>query len=102
MRDMRGMRKRGISHKATTELAHWSHCVQGFSAMALAAVFSAYELAGVIVNLLAGVMGARWGIKTTLLLGLTFQLAALGMLFGWQARRPPQFSFSGFAMPSNA
>lgn len=29
-------------------------------------------------------MGARWGIKTTLLSGLALQLAGIGMLFGWQ------------------
>ena len=42
------------------------------------------QLAGVVTNLLAGLMGARWGIKTTLLSGLTLQLAGIGMLFGWQ------------------
>lgn len=57
---------------------------QGFTALALAAIFAGYELAGMIVNLLAGMVGARWGIKATLLAGLTFQLAALAMLFGWQ------------------
>jgi MFS family permease len=45
----------------------------GFSAWQTAIMFSLYELAGVVTNLLAGLMGARWGIKTTLLTGvLTF------------------------------
>lgn len=57
---------------------------KGFSAMQVAVMFSLYELAGVVTNLLAGLMGARWGIKTTLLTGLSVQLAGLGMLFGWQ------------------
>ncbi|KAK9829657.1 hypothetical protein WJX72_007147 [[Myrmecia] bisecta] len=57
---------------------------QGFTALALAGIFSGYELAGVVVNLLAGVAGARWGIKATLLGGLSFQMVALGMLLGWQ------------------
>jgi hypothetical protein len=56
----------------------------GFSAMDVAIMFSFYELAGVVTNLMAGMLGARWGIKTTLLSGLTVQLVAFGMLFGWQ------------------
>ena len=48
-------------------------------------MFSFYEAAGVVTNLVAGMLGARWGIKTTLLVGLTVQLAGLGMLFGWQS-----------------
>lgn len=30
-------------------------------------------------------MGARWGIKWTLLTGLTIQLAGIGVLYGWQS-----------------
>lgn len=45
-----------------------------------------YEVAGIFTNLAAGMMGARWGIKTTLLTGLCVELVALGMLFGWQVR----------------
>lgn len=56
----------------------------GFSAMELAAVFAAYEAAGVAVNLLAGMAGSRFGIKATLLAGLTCQLGALALLAGWQ------------------
>ena len=56
----------------------------GFSAMDVAVMFSFYELAGVVTNLAAGLLGARWGIKTTLVSGLTVQLVAFGMLFGWQ------------------
>jgi hypothetical protein len=40
--------------------------------------------AGVFTNLLAGIAGAKWGIKWTLLVGLTLQLGGLGMLFGWK------------------
>lgn len=64
--------------------------MQGFSALVLAAIFSGYELAGVIVNILAGVAGSKWGIKATLLGGLTFQLIALGLLYGWQVCFLPQ------------
>lgn len=58
----------------------------GFSAMALAGVFCAYEAAGVVVNLLAGMAGSRYGIKATLLAGLTCQLVALGLLAAWTPR----------------
>ena len=58
---------------------------QHFSALDVAIMFSFYEAAGVITNLAAGLLGARWGIKTTLLVGLSVQLAGLGMLFGWQS-----------------
>lgn len=49
-------------------------------------MFSFYELAGMATNLLAGLMGAKWGIKSTLLTGLSLQLVGIGMLFGWQVR----------------
>ena len=57
---------------------------KGFDSFQVAIMFSLYELAGVFTNLLAGLMGARWGIKSTLISGLTLQLAGLGMLFAWQ------------------
>ncbi|KAG2434394.1 hypothetical protein HYH02_012406 [Chlamydomonas schloesseri] len=56
----------------------------GFSAWQVAIMFTLYELAGVVTNLAAGMMGARWGIKWTLLSGLALQLAGIGMLYGWQ------------------
>ena len=57
---------------------------KGFTALEVAVMFSLYETAGVVTNLLAGMAGAKWGIKWTLLVGLTLQLCGLGMLFGWQ------------------
>lgn len=54
-----------------------------FTAWEIALMFTLYEAAGVVTNLLAGIAGARWGIKATLLGGLTLQLAGLGMLLGW-------------------
>ncbi|PRW57505.1 major facilitator transporter [Chlorella sorokiniana] len=57
---------------------------KGFSAMEVATMFSFYELAGVATNLAAGLMGAKWGIRYTLLSGLCLQLVGIGMLFGWQ------------------
>jgi hypothetical protein len=46
--------------------------------------FTLYELGGVVTNLLAGIAGSRWGIRATLLTGLTLQLAGIGMLYGWR------------------
>lgn len=57
---------------------------KGFTAMETAIMFSMYELAGVFTNFLAGIAGARWGIRSTLVVGLALQLAGIGMLFGWQ------------------
>lgn len=55
-----------------------------FSAMEVAIMFTLYETAGVVTNLLAGVAGAKWGIRFTLLTGLGFQFVGLGMLYGWR------------------
>jgi Na+/melibiose symporter-like transporter len=57
---------------------------QSFSAFEVAIMFTLYELAGVFTNLAAGVMGAKWGIKFTLIIGLSLQLLSYGLLFGWQ------------------
>ena len=57
---------------------------KSFSALEVAFMFTLYELAGVVTNLAAGIMGARWGIKLTLISGLTLQLVSYGLLFGWQ------------------
>jgi MFS family permease len=55
----------------------------GFSAWEVALMFGLYELAGVVTNILAGVSGARWGIRPTLLVGLGIQLAGIALLFGF-------------------
>jgi len=57
---------------------------KAFSAWEVALMFSLYETAGVFTNLLAGIAGARWGIKNTLVIGLVLQLGGIGMLAGWQ------------------
>jgi len=57
---------------------------KNFSALQVAFMFTLYELAGVFTNLAAGVMGARWGIKLTLVSGLALQLFSYGLLFGWK------------------
>lgn len=57
----------------------------GFSALQVSLMFTLYELAGVVTNLVAGFAGARLGIKCTLLTGLSLQLVSYGMLFAWPA-----------------
>eukprot|EP00892_Ulva_mutabilis_P010082 jgi/Ulvmu1/7446/UM036_0108.1 len=57
---------------------------KGFSAMEVAIMFTLYELAGVVTNLLAGIAGSRWGIRSTLVVGLFLQLAGISMLYGWR------------------
>ena len=42
---------------------------KGFSALQVALMFTLYELAGVVTNLGAGLAGAKWGIKCTLVAG---------------------------------
>ena len=56
---------------------------KGFSAMQVAIMFTMYELLGAVTNLVAGVAGAKWGIRTTLVSGLVLQIGGLGMLYGW-------------------
>ena len=56
---------------------------KSFTAMEIAIMFSLYELMGVLTNLIAGIMGARWGIRMTLLVGLCLQIAGLSALFAW-------------------
>ena len=57
---------------------------KSFSALQVALMFTLYELAGVFTNLAAGFMGAKWGIKFTLITGLTLQIFSFGLLFGWK------------------
>lgn len=56
---------------------------KSFTALEVSIMFTLYELAGVFTNLAAGFMGAKWGIKFTLIIGLLLQLVSYGMLFGW-------------------
>lgn len=55
-----------------------------FSALEVSIMFTLYELAGVFTNLIAGLLGAQWGIKFTLICGLTLQLFSYSLLFGWK------------------
>ena len=57
---------------------------KSFSALQVAIMFTLYELAGVFTNLAAGMMGAKWGIRFTLIMGLCLQIFSYGLLFGWK------------------
>lgn len=57
---------------------------KSFSALEVAIMFTLYELAGVFTNLAAGMMGAKWGIRFTLIIGLCLQILSYGLLFGWK------------------
>ena len=52
----------------------------GYSPFQVASLFLFYELFGILTNLFGGYLGARFGLKTTLFLGLGTQLVALSML----------------------
>jgi predicted MFS family arabinose efflux permease len=52
----------------------------GFSPIQLAWLFLFYELAGIVTNLYAGWLAARFGLATTLYAGLALQIAALAAL----------------------
>ena len=52
----------------------------GYSPLAVASLFLFYELFGIFTNLGGGFLAARFGLKSTLLLGLGTQIAALAML----------------------
>ena len=52
----------------------------GYSPLSIASLFLFYELFGIFTNLLGGLAATRFGLKSTLLVGLTLQIFALLML----------------------
>ena len=52
----------------------------GYSPLSIASLFLFYELFGIVTNLLGGLAATRFGLKSTLLAGLTLQIFALLML----------------------
>lgn len=56
----------------------------GYAPLEIAGLFLLYELFGVVTNLAAGWIGARHGLRSTLLSGLALQVAAFTIL-AWQA-----------------
>ncbi|MGQ9613265.1 organoarsenical effux MFS transporter ArsJ [Chloroflexus sp.] len=70
----------------------------GYSPFAVASLFLFYEIFGVITNLFGGYIGARFGLKLTLFLGLATQLVALSML----AFAPPSLLVVPYVMAAQA
>src|SRR5688572_27800238 len=52
----------------------------GYSPFEVASLFVLYEVFGIVTNLVGGFLAARFGLKSTLVMGLGTQLVALGML----------------------
>lgn len=70
----------------------------GYSPLQVASLFLFYEVFGIITNLVGGYIAARWGLKSTLVGGLSFQLVALAML----ALVPESWLVVGYVMVAQA
>ena len=53
---------------------------KGFSPLAVASLFLFYEIFGIVTNLFGGWLAARFGLKSTLVAGLSTQVVALALL----------------------
>ena len=53
---------------------------QGYTPFQLATIFAFYEIFGIVTNLVGGFLAARYGLKTTLVMGMLTQVCALLML----------------------
>lgn len=70
----------------------------GYTPFQVASLFLFYEIFGVVTNLFGGYLGARFGLKSTLFLGLGTQLAALSLL----AFAPPSLLVVPYVMLAQA
>jgi MFS family permease len=70
----------------------------GYSAFQVASLFLFYEIFGVITNLFGGYLGARFGLKATLFMGLGTQVVALSLL----AFAPPSLLVVPYVMLAQA
>ena len=52
----------------------------GYSPLEVAMLFLLYEFFGIVTNLFGGLLAARWGLTSTLRMGLVLQIIALSML----------------------
>lgn len=105
--------KSGVRNYAIVTLAYWADTLAdgavrmlvlfyfyqlGYSALQVASLFLFYEFFGIVTNLCGGYLGARFGLKSTLFLGLGTQIAALVML----ALMPPGALTVAWVMASQA
>src|SRR5215211_4791935 len=70
----------------------------GYSALQVASLFLFYEIFGIVTNFCGGYLAPRFGLKTTLFMGLGTQLVALSML----ALMPPSALTVAYVMVSQA
>jgi predicted MFS family arabinose efflux permease len=71
---------------------------RGYSPFEVAMLFLFYEVFGIITNLVGGYLAARFGLRSTLVGGLSVQLVALGML----ALAPDPWLVVAYVMASQA
>jgi len=69
-----------IADGATRVLVLFYFYERGYSPIEVAVLFIFYEVFGIVTNLVGGWLAARFGLRTTLLMGLGTQLVALLML----------------------
>src|ERR1041385_1555990 len=87
--------KNGVRNYALVTFAYWCDTLAdgairtfvlfyfyqlGYSALQVASLFLFYEVFGIITNFCGGYLGSRFGLKTTLFMGLGTQLVALSIL----------------------
>src|ERR1043166_329631 len=105
--------KNGLRNDALVTLAYWCDTLAdgalrtlvlfyfyqlGYSALQVASLFLFYEVFGIVTNFCGGFLGSRFGLKTTLFLGLGTQLVALSML----GLMPPSALTVAYVMASQA
>src|ERR1041385_9233697 len=105
--------KNGVRNYVLVTLAYWCDTLAdgairtlvlfyfyklGYSALQVASLFLFYEFFGIVTNFCGGYLGTRFGLKTTLFMGLSTQLFALGML----ALMPPGALTVAYVMISQA
>lgn len=69
-----------VTDGATRMLVLYYFYSLGYTPFAVASLFIFYEVFGILTNLFGGYLGARFGLKSTLFIGLGTQLVALSML----------------------
>lgn len=103
----------GVRNYAIVTLAYWADTLAdgairmlvlfyfyhlGYSALEVASLFLLYEIFGIITNLCGGYLASRFGLKSTLFMGLSTQIVALAML----ALMPEALLTVGYVMVSQA
>lgn len=103
----------GVRNYAIVTLAYWADTLAdgairtlvlfyfyqlGYSALQVASLFIFYEIFGVVTNLCGGFLASRFGLKSTLFMGLGTQIIALGML----ALMPPSALTVAYVMFAQA